>query len=494
MPDSRPNIVLIMSDQHNPHVLGCAGDPYVQTPNLDAIAARGARFTSMYCPYPLCVPSRMGFMAGRYPSEVDVWDNGSPLATNVPTFAHGLGAAGYEAVLCGRMHFVGADQFHGFERRIMGDVSGSMLSSEILGPGPYRTNGQTAYAVQVSGHGRAAYAAYDVEVTRRACEFIRERPEDERPYCLVVGLILPHNPLICDRDLFDHYMGVLGDAPETPESTRARLHPAMRKWRERRWVDDISPEEARRGRAAYYGLVTELDRNIGRVLEALDEKGSDETLVLYTTDHGDMNGEHGIWWKSSFYEGSAGVPCLAAWPGVIPEGLRVDAVSNLVDLGPTVLDIVGGPSLPDANGRSLADFLRGGAPERWPDETFCEYLGLLGDKPGCMIRSGPWKLNYHSEFQTYQLFNIEDDPGELDDLRDDPDLRELADGLLTRIHGRWSAERTLERVERKNRARLYIGECGHAPLPHGIERWTPPEDANAFDFDQLPREPVVPGG
>ena len=492
MSDQRPNIVLIMSDQHNPHVLGCAGDPVVRTPNLDALAGRGARFTNMYCPYPLCVPSRMGFMTGQYPSEVDVWDNGSPLASSVPTFAHGLGAAGYEAVLCGRMHFVGPDQFHGFERRIMSDVGGYMLTPEILGDGAYRTNGQTAYAVQVSGHGRCGYAAYEAEVTRRACDFLRERPEGERPYCLVVGLILPHNPLICDKDLFDHYMSALGDAPETPEATQARLHPAMRKWRERRWVDDITPEEARRGRAAYYGLVTQLDRNVGRILETLEASGSENTLVLYTSDHGDMNGEHGMWWKSSFYEGSAGVPCLAAWPGAIAPGTRIHAVSNLIDLGPTVLDVAGAAPLPDADGRSLAEFLRGGAPEQWPDETFCEYLGLLGDKPGSMIRSGPWKLNYYHEFQSYQLFNLEDDPGELNDLRGDPDLRDVADGLLARIHGRWSAERTLERAERKNRSVRYVHECGHDLFPHGIEKWLAPPEENVFDLDQLPRKPTPP--
>ena len=176
-----PNIVLIMSDQHNAGVMGCAGNPIVRTPNLDALAEQGTRFTNTYCPYPLCAPSRMGFMAAHYPSDIGVFDNGGILSSHTPTFAHGLGAAGYEAVLCGRMHFGGPDQFHGFERRIHADCGGRTLSPEILGSGYNRTNGQTKYAVEVSGYGQTGYQRFDRSVTDTACNYISHWNGQGRP-------------------------------------------------------------------------------------------------------------------------------------------------------------------------------------------------------------------------------------------------------------------------------------------------------------------------
>ena len=483
----RPNIVLIMSDQHNARVMGCAGDDIVRTPNLDALAERGVRFSNMYCPYPLCLPSRMGFMAGRHPSEIDCWDNGSFLASDLPTFAHCFGASGYEAVLCGRMHFAGPDQFHGFEKRLLGDVWQSVLR-KILGEGENRTNGQTRYAVDVSGYGKTGYEAYDEEIARRTREFLTER-KDDRPFCLVAGMILPHNPLICSRDLFEYYMDALGPAEGAPEGYLAHLHPALVKWRERRGVDGITPERARRGRAAYYGLVTTLDRNIGLIMDAIENSPyADNTLTVYTSDHGDMAGEQGMWWKSSFYDGSALVPCIASWPGRYPGGDEVEAVASLVDIGPTILDIAEAEPIPDATGRSLRGFLGGNPPAEWPDEAFSEYLGLKGDGPSCMVRSGRWKLNYYAEFDSYQLFNMRDDPLELTDLRDDPSHRGVAERLLARIRGRWSAERMLEASAREKRARGPINRCGHTALPHAIPRFHPPADANRFDVSQLPSD------
>ena len=203
----RPNVIVIMSDQHNAHIAGCDGNGIVRTPNLDRLAADGVYFTSAYCPYPLCVPSRMAFMTAQYPSDVNVWDNPSILSSDVPTFAHALGAGGYEAVLCGRMHFGGRDRFHGFEKVIYGDCRNS-VSREIMGEGYNRTNGQTKYAVEISGHGRVGFEAFDSAVTAKAIEFVEARrgAVDARPYCLVVGYMQPHNPLICSRELFEYYL------------------------------------------------------------------------------------------------------------------------------------------------------------------------------------------------------------------------------------------------------------------------------------------------
>ncbi len=489
--DEKPNIVLIMSDQHNPLVLGCAGNPIVETPNLDALAARGTRFTNTYCPYPLCVPSRSAFMAAQYASDIGIYDNGGPLSSNVPTFAHALGAAGYEAVMCGRMHFGGSDQFHGFERRIHGECgSRKVLSQEVLGSGYNRTNGQTKYAVQVSGHGQTGYQLYDQSVTDSACEFLSSENESDRPFAMVVGLMLPHNPLICSRDLFEHYMERISPpAPTSPEYLQS-LHPAMQKWRERRGVEDLTPEQNQRGLATYYGLTTELDRNIGRIVEAIGSSPhADRTVVIYTSDHGDMACEHGMWWKSSFYEGSAGVPLLVSWPGRIGEGVEQDGVVSLIDVGPTLLDLAGADPLPDVTGRSFSELLMDGGGGSWDHEVFSEYIGLWGDQPGCMVRTGPWKLNYYHETKSCQLFNLENDPGEIHDRAGDPDCRDVVETLSARIHGRWSAEGIQAALDRQNRGRALIRSCGHAPIPHPAPSFEPPDDASRFDFSQLPIDP-----
>jgi choline-sulfatase len=482
-----PNLVLIMSDQHNPRVAGYAGDPVVKTPHLDRLARNGTAFRNVYCPYPLCVPSRMAFMTGQYPGDVNVWDNGSILSSDVPTFAHALGGAGYEAVLCGRMHFYGPDQFHGFERRLYGE-SDDLFTPEILGRGHNRTNGQTKYAVEVAGYGRTGAQAYDRNVTAEACSFIAGRAHSERPYCLVVGYFLPHNPLICSRDLFEHYLAALPLPRAMPDEYLSNLHPALRLWRERRGVDDLTPEQNHRGLAAYYGLVTELDRNIGRIVDAVSRSsGAEDTVVIYTADHGDNACERGMWWKSSYFDGAARVPLIVSDPKRFDRDRNVDRVASLIDLGPTVLDIAGAEPLPHVTGYSLTGFLNaGGEPDDWPDKIFCEYIGDHGDKPSCMIRSGPWKLMYYSEFDSFLLFNMEEDPNELNDLAADPSCRNVAQSLLGEIHARWSAKRMIDAYDRELRTRRVIDSCGHGAMPHDVERLPDLTDANEFDFAQVP--------
>lgn len=491
--DRRPNIVLIVSDQHNPHVMGCAGDPVVQTPNLDRLAAEGARLNGCYTPAPLCAPARIGLLAGQYPSDLDAWDNSAVLPSHVPTFAHALGAGGYEAVLCGRMHFNGPDAFHGFERRLHGDVDG-YLSMEIGGQGYHSTSGQTHYAVEVAGHGRAGYAAFDGEVTDRACAFIEQRDPGERPYCLVVGYILPHNPLICQRRWFDHYMEALPLPGPPPAAFLEGLHPAMRAWRQRRGVHQLSPEQHHRGRAAYYGLVSELDENVGRLLQSLERTGqTEDTLVVYTSDHGDMAGEqHGMWWKSCYYEGAARVPFLARRPGHIGPGTSLDAVASLIDVGPTLLEMSHCPSLPDVTGRSFAGMLESGkamadrSARDWPDQIFCEYGGAHGDLPSCMVRRGRWKLAYYCEFDSCLLHDLESDPGETRNRADDPECAATVEELLGAIRARWSAARARERLASQHRARALIAASGHPPLPHDAPSSSPPPDVDDFDFTQIP--------
>ena len=500
-----PNILLVMSDQHNPHILGCEGDPVVMTPNIDKIAESGIRFSSLYCPSPLCVPSRMGFLTGQYPSDVGIYRNPSVLSSQIPTFVHGMRQAGYETALCGRMHFAkGSDQLHGFEKRLYGDCF-DFVTQPLRGGGFHKTTGQTRYAAEIAGYGNSGYTRYDEEVAERACSFLGSRSTDHPPFLMVVGYIQPHNPLVCGRELFEHYMEELPVPDSPPEGYLNALHPAIRLWRERRRVDELSVDQRRRARAAYFGLVTQTDREVGKVLDCLRTSGlEDDTIVIYTSDHGDMCDEqHGMWWKSNYFEGSARVPFLVSFPKAFHRGKTVDIVASLIDVGPTLLDITGCEPLPDAAGRSFASYLideqrdsravksRNAADSdaSWRNEVYSEFAGAWGDKPSCMIRSGPWKLMYYSEMDSSLLFNLVEDPGETVDRSDDPSCREVVGDLSAKVKKRWSAERILMDSEKDAKRTGYIKASGGSICPMPFDHPKPAEEANVFDFDQVPNWP-----
>ena len=477
---NRPNILLIMSDQHSPHVLGCAGDKVVRTPTLDRLAERGVHFTNAYCGNPLCVPSRMTFLTSRHCSDIRVWTNGCRLQSDIPTFVHYLVNAGYETILCGRMHFVGSDQRHGFERRIIGDVHPKL---EHI---PLSTTGQTADGVKVAGPGHTAYSCYDEEVTKVCCQFLDswDRSPGDRPFFLTVGYVLPHCPYIAPKRLFDEYFDKVG-APQLPDGYHDSLHPFMRSWREHRKVDELTDEQVRTARAAYHGLVTLMDELIGDIISALSKTHfGEDTLIIYTSDHGEMAGEHGMWWKSSFYEGSVGVPLIISWPGHLAEGRTTAKITSLLDIGPTLTELVGGSPMSHVSGRSLMGFLTGdgGVPD-WHDVAFAESGGLRDDAPGRMIRRGPWKLNYYHGYEHPQLFNLESDPEEWNDLGSDESYSDIRNELLAEVRAGWSGEEVMRAIEIAQKDRDTLREfqrntrisTGDPP-----DRWTAPDGCNIF--------------
>lgn len=476
---NRPNILVIMSDQHNARYMGCAGDGVARTPAIDALAARGARFTAAYTPSPLCVPARMSFLTSRFPTDQQVWTNSCILDSNIPSFAHALGAAGYRTALAGRMHFYGHDQFHGFAERLVGDVSSAFPGTPGIDLGSIAKTavGQTRPAVTVAGPGYTAYQEYDRQVAGAAAEYLN-RPHDQ-PFCLVAGFWQPHCPFICPPDLFGYYHERV-TMPAIPEGYFDTVHPFIRQWREHRGLTDLTPEEIRTARAGYYGMIELLDRNIATVLDGLARSGHDrDTLVIYTSDHGDMAGEHGLWWKSIFYEGSAGVPLIAAGPGVTARG-TVSAVANLMDLGPTFIDLAGAAALPAARGRSLRGFLDGQGVADWPDETVSEIHSLHGDPPGRMIRSGPWKLNHYHKHAEPQLFNLVEDPGEWNDRAADPGCQGIRDRLMARVREGWNADRMERSIAAVMRDIPPIAAWGRAVRPESPHVWQAPEGANRF--------------
>ena len=477
---AQPNILLIMSDQHSPFFLGCRGQRPVRTPNLDDLAAGGVRFDRAYCANPLCAPSRMTFLTSRSSSDIQVWTNEGRLRSDIATFVHHLNLAGYDTTLCGRMHFAGPDQRHGYQHRILGDVHAKL---EHI---PTDTTGQHADGVKTAGPGRTAYTAFDDEVTRVACEHLEslDRSPPDQPFFLTVGYVLPHCPYICPKRLFDEYMDTI-DVPQLPDGYLDRLHPAMALWRRAREVDTLTDEQVRIARAAYFGLVTYTDELVGQVLRALaGTHVADNTIVIYTSDHGEMAGEHRMWWKTNFYDGSVGVPLIASWPVRFAPNRTVEAVVSLLDIGPTLVDLAGGEPMQHVRGRSLRPWLEPGAPPAdWPDIAFAEkaWAADLKHQPGRMIRRGPWKLNHYHGYDRPQLFNLDTDPDEMYDLGADADYAEIRSELQQQVLADWSGDAVVNAVDRLRADREAL--LSTSPLPRdddAPDQWTAPDGCNIF--------------
>ncbi|MCF7838720.1 MAG: sulfatase-like hydrolase/transferase [Candidatus Marinimicrobia bacterium] len=454
----QPNILLICSDQHNARLAGCYGDQWVETPNLDRLARAGVTYEAAYCNAPLCVPSRMSFLTGRQPFRIGALTNGAILDSRQTTIAHALGGAGYHTALAGRMHFVGPDQYHGYLERPIGDIApygvllpGSKtyhsyrpLTEEHLG------NGNIPAPLRMSGAGETSVLAFDRAVTQTACDRLTAYAGDGGgPFFLTVGFHQPHCPYLAEPELFEKYRQRLEDVP-LPEDEEDGLHAYHRNYIARTEMLSVSRARRKIARAAYYALVEFVDRNVGRLLDTLEATGlADNTIVVYMSDHGEMLGAHGRWHKSCFFEDSLRVPLIIRDPRRTPDApTRIREPVSLVDLFPTLCAWGGVEIALPRDGDCLAPWAAAGSAPAAPRLIRAEYH----DGPGGstrMVRQGPWKLNYYGAAAAYELFNLQDDPGEINNLAEAPAARAVFDALQPHIFSDgWQAD-TLEAYNRQ---------------------------------------------
>lgn len=458
---NQPNVVVIMSDQHHRQFMGCGKDPIIKTPAMDALAKRGTLFENAYCAFPLCCPSRMSFMTGQMPSDLQCLDNARQLDSDTLTFAHMFGASGYETVLAGRMHFNGPDQRHGFDKRIVGDVTPYVYGQDkgslqrLLSNGPWYT-GPTAAAIERSGPGACAYEQYDQIVAQRAADWITSRKSNQ-PFMLTVGFVLPHAPFVCSEEDFETYDALISEDDLPPWETMT--HPQLKAFQEHsKLVDEqhgkssVSKKDQRRARVAYYGMCASVDRQVKQVVDAIESAGlTQDTLIVYTSDHGEQLGEHGLWWKHSFYEGSAGVPMIFAGPGV-PENRKVTQNVSLIDVGPTLLDLTGSKELPNVSGRSFNCLFKDDTSAQWHDTVFAEHLWhSYPDVLQRMVKRGPWKLNYYPGHDI-ELFNTIEDPGEFNNRINDPAVAPLQKELLALVLRGWDHDAIMAKQKQSSAA------------------------------------------
>ena len=492
----QPNILFIFSDQHAQKVSGAYGDPIVRTPNIDRLAREGVRFDNAYCPSPICVPSRMATLTARWPHRQECWTNDDILRSDLPSWLHKAGAAGYDPVLIGRLHAIGPDQLHGYTSREVGDHSPNNVGAPRQSMGVLSgANDPNRESLENSGPGMSAYQVKDEEVTATAVRWLREngssRKADGRPFCLTIGYMLPHPPYVVDPAVYETYCDKVPDPKLGPEELVGEWHTW---WRDARSIDDVPDEYRQRARAAYWGLVHRLDQMIGEVLTALTEIGAmDDTLIVYASDHGDHLGERGLWWKHTFFEESVKVPLIMRLPGILPANEARDHVVNLIDLSQTMIEAMGVSELPNADGRSFWGVARDAATP-WNNETFSEYCtdpvphwtsGRAVQQR--MLRSGNWKLSIY-DTEPALLFDLDTDPEEKINRADDPSCAVLLDQLQRRLTEDWTPQSIAKRMRERRIEKDVLAAWAREIQPEETHVWRFAPEINRLDTRPLETE------
>ena len=444
----RPNLLLIMVDQLAAQWLPAYGHSGVQAPALTGLASESVVFDAAYCASPLCAPSRSAMLCGRCASSIGVFDNAAELPASVPTFVHPLRTAGYRTCLAGKMHFVGPDQLHGFERRLTTDVYPASLDWTPDWTRPVADRLSWYHSVHSVLEPARTVASmqtdYDDEVAFHAVRELHDlaRAGGEQPFLLVVSFTNPHDPWEVPPRYWDLYdaseisgpsVGLLPFEKADPHSQRLRIMSG---------IDEVSlsDDDVRRARHGYYAAISYVDARIGSVLSALRATGLDsETVVVFTADHGEFLGERGLWYKMSFFEPAARVPLFVRVPGGAAG--RVSSPVSLIDIGPTLLELAGvAPAGLPLEGHVLVG--RPGSFHHGP--VVSEYHAEGVNAPAAMIRDERFKLIVCRE-DPDQLYDLASDPLELSNLASAPEHA----STVAALRGELAARLDLAAIERR---------------------------------------------
>ena len=498
-----PNILILMVDQLNGTLFPDGPADWLHAPNLRRLAARSVRFRNAYTGSPLCAPGRAAFMSGALPSRTGVYDNAAEFRSDVPTYAHFLRRAGYQTCLSGKMHFVGPDQLHGFEERLTTDV----YPADFGWTPDYRKPGERIdwwyhNLGSVTGAGVAEITnqmEYDDEVAYHAVRKLYDlsRGRDDRPWALTVSFTHPHDPYVARRRYWDLYEDCEHLAPEVPaipydehDLHSQRLVDAS-DWRS----FDITEEQIRRARRGYFANISYIDDKIGEVVHAL-EVTRQEAIVVFLSDHGDMLGERGLWFKMSFFEGSSRVPLMVCAPGLEPR--RIDDPVSTIDVTPTLCDLAGvsmDEVAPWSDGQSLVPMAGG---ERREEPVAMEYAAEGSQAPLVCLRQSRWKYT-RCILDPEQLFDLEADPHELTNLATDPAHAQTVSEFRRQADTRWNLERFDLEVRESQARRWVVYEAlrkggyypwDHQPLQRASERYM----RNHMDLNMLEESQRFPRG
>lgn len=471
----QPNILLIQADQLSANALAAYGNKTTITPHIDALAEQGVVFRNAHAPFPLCGPSRVGMLTGHLPSRIGGYDNASEFRSEVPTFAHYLRARGYRTCLTGKMHYVGADQLHGFEERLTSDIyPGDFYWTETKAT---RTDDAKADSRGVSDAGiclRSVQMDFDALSMFRAQQWLYDVAKDRQngnatPFMMTVSLTHPHDPYYCSPEHWARYDAVEIPMPTVPRTAMGEQDPLLAYCMDRHGLNvDFDDAVILRARRAYYGSVSYFDDQVGVLTKLLSDLGfSDNTIVIVTSDHGEMLGERGLWYKRHFYQSSISVPLIISAPAIFTAGTRDQNVS-LIDLLPTLLGFAGDRDLRDLvepiEGRSLLPLLETANAE-WDNYTMAECMSDGLEMPVFMVRRDDRKLIIGPRHPA-QLFDPEADPFEVKDLAHDPCEAQTLAVLRAEADSLWDAQALQQDIDLSVARRLLIRDAharGKAP-------------------------------
>jgi choline-sulfatase len=472
------NLLILLSDEHNKRMLGVSGHSHVKTPNLDKLANEGVLFENAYCNSPICVPSRAILATGRYNAEIGYWDNADPYDGKIPSWGHRAVENNCDAVSIGKLHFLDDQAPTGFSQQInplnvvggVGDLLG-LIRQEL----PVR-KGAANMAKDV-GSGETTYSNYDKKIAEDARNWISNRKINDKPWVLFVSFVCPHFPLIAPKEFYDMYPENEVPWPLLYEENKRSRHPyylAMRKCMN--YDDYFDEEKVRKATSAYFGLCSFLDYNIGLVLDAL--KNSDfanNTNVIYTSDHGDALGMRGMWGKSTMFEESAGVPMIMKGPNV-PISKRVKTPVSLVDIFPTVVDSLNlnkNPKDNDLPGQSLLEIAV--EQDNYDRVVLSEYHAAASPVGAFMLRKGKYKYVYFAEGYDPQLFDLDIDPYEENDLYADKNFKNILDSFYDELIKICDPEKVNKRAKEEQNDKIIKhggidairqrGDFGYSPAP-----------------------------
>ena len=442
-------------------------------------------------------------ITGQLPAKIGAYDNASPIPEDTPTYAHYLRNEGYECVLGGKMHFIG-DQLHGYEYRLTADIYPADLGWSVNWDEPdtrLEWYHNSSSILQAGPCVRSNQLDYDEEVMYKAKQFMYDhvrKPAGSRPFCLTVSLTHPHDPYTIEHKYWDMYEGMDIDMPKV-NIPKDQLDPHSKRLQHIVGLEDylFTPEQIKKAKRAYYGSVSYVDDCIGKLMETLKQCGLDDnTIVIFSGDHGDMLGERGLWYKMSYYESSVRVPMLFSYPRQWAPRRVSESVSTL-DILPTLVDIVGSRLLPGLpmDGVSIVPHLKGA---KGPDNVFAEYMGEGTVAPMMMIRRGPWKY-ITCPMDPDLFYNLADDPDELINLTtsEDPEIKKMYEAFVAEAKAKWDMEKITNHCLTRQRQRRFC----HASLKQVT--WTswdysvPDDSKNKYirshmDLDDLERRARYP--
>lgn len=432
----RPNIVFVCSDQHSGQMLmGDLGRRVpVRTPNLERLASKGVYFRNAYCASPVCAPARAAMMTGRFASDVNSYGNTTVFQGGVPTWGNYLADAGYQCWATGKMDLT-ADTDLGFKQINTGHghFKRPDITELFRRPMCYRVDERELVDGDVGDRGPADKAKLDAGLA-----FIRAQAGSTKPWVAYLGVNMPHPKFEAPQKYLDLYPTGDMRLPNVPPGyLDKKLHTVFQILRDFSMFSSPFPEErVRRARSAYFGMITELDDYLGELINELERQGTlRDTVFVYTADHGEMLGEHGLWLKRCLFEGAARVPIIMAGAG-LPAGKVIDTPVSHVDLTATLLDLGVIPVPAGLRGKSLLPLIRGDASAA-PRFVYSECHTEGNCTGSFMIRRRDWKYLYFSFYGNNLLFNLRNDPGELDNLAGRPETasieREMHEALTSLV-------------------------------------------------------------